>query len=384
MTSPLHDAVVSALSQVIDPEIRQPITDLDMVDSIDINDAGHARIRVLLTVAGCPMQETITRDVEREVGKVDGVSSVEVELGTMSPEQREALTAKLRGGQPVRAIPFSQPGNLTRVIGVASGKGGVGKSSVTANLAMALAELGREVGLLDADIYGHSIPDMLGLYEARPTVVDDMIMPVPVMGMKVISMGMLKESRDHVIPWRGPILDRALQQMLADVFWGDLDYLLLDLPPGTGDVALSIGQKLPNAEMIVVTTPQQAAAEVAERAGSMAGMMEQRVMGVIENMAYLETTCPHCDKTHRVDLFGTGGGQQVAASLTERLGYDVPLLAQVPLDPELRQAGDEGMPLVAGSPDRPAAQALAELAERIDSKPRGLSGIKLGLTPVQH
>lgn len=382
MSEQLHESVKAALAKVIDPEIHKPITDLDMVESIDIDDAGHATIAVLLTVAGCPLQGTITTDVEREVSQVDGVTGVTVKLGTMSPEQRQALTTKLRGGRKQKEITFAQPGNLTRVIGVASGKGGVGKSSVTVNLAMALANRGRSVGLLDADIYGHSIPDMLGLGDARPTGVDDMIMPVPMMGMKVISMGMLKESRDQVIPWRGPILDRALQQLLADVYWGDLDYLILDLPPGTGDVALSIGQKLPGAQMIVVTTPQQAAAEVAERAGSMAGMMNQRVMGVVENMAWLEAECPHCGTSHRVELFGSGGGEQVATSLTDRLGYEVPLLAQVPLDAEVRQAGDDGMPVVVSAPDRVAAQALTGLAERIDSVSQGLNGVQLGVSPV--
>jgi len=262
---------------------------------------------------------------------------------------------------------------------VASGKGGVGKSSVTVNLAMALAARGRSVGVLDADIYGHSIPQMLGLLDASPTVVEDMIMPVPTLGLKVISIGMLKASRDQVIAWRGPILDRALHQFLADVYWGDLDFLLVDLPPGTGDVAMSLGSKLPNAEVIVVTTPQQAAAEVAERAGTMASMVEQKVLGVVENMAYLDTDCPHCGRTHRVDLFGSGGGQRVADALTLRLGYEVPLLAEVPLDQAMSAAGDEGVPLVASDVTRPAAAALDGLADRLASRRRGLAGRKLNL-----
>ena len=269
-----------------DPEIRRPITELKMVEAVDVDSTGLARIRVLLTVAGCPMRDTLHREVTAAVAAVPGVSAVEVELGVMSDEQRVALRDQLKGGQAEREIPFARPDSLTTVIAVASGKGGVGKSSVTVNLAAALARLGRTVGVLDADIYGHSIPAMLGVADARPTSVEDMIMPVPTNGLKVISIGMLKPRRDQVVAWRGPILDRALTQMLADVYWGDLDFLLLDLPPGTGDVAISLGQKLPNAEVLVVTTPQSAAAEVAERAGTMASMLNQRVIGVVENMVF--------------------------------------------------------------------------------------------------
>ncbi len=265
---------------------------------------------------------------------------------------------------------------------MASGKGGVGKSSVTVNLAMALAAKGRTVGILDADIYGHSIPAMLGVADARPTSVEDMIMPVPVMGMKVISIGMLKPRRDQVVAWRGPILDRAITQMLADVYWGDLDFLLLDLPPGTGDVAISLGQKLPNAEVLVVTTPQSAAAEVAERAGTMASMMNQRVIGVVENMSYLALTCPHCGEEHRHEVFGSGGGDAVARGLSTRLGYAVPLLAQIPLDPQLRAAGDDGTPLVTAGPDQPAARALTAVADGLAKRGRGLLGKQLGLAPA--
>jgi len=247
---------------------------------------------------------------------------------------------------------------------------------------MALVRLGRTVGILDADIYGHSIPAMLGVADARPTAVEDMIMPVPTNGLKAISIGMLKPSRDQVVAWRGPILDRALTQMLADVYWGDLDFLLLDLPPGTGDVAISLGQKLPNAEVIVVTTPQQAAAEVAERAGTMASMMNQRVIGVIENMAYLEVTCPDCDSVHRMDVFGSGGGENVAATLSTRLGYPVPLLGKVPLDPSLRASGDDGVPLTAGDSDSAAGAALTAIAEGLAGRGRGLVGRQLGLAPT--
>ena len=313
---------------------------------------------------------------------VDGVEDVDLTLGVMNDEQRAALKQQLRGGVADREIPFSRPDNRTQVILVASGKGGVGKSSVTVNLAMALVARGRTVGVLDADIYGHSIPPMLGLAEASPTSVDGMILPVPALGMQVISIGMLKASRDQVIAWRGPILDRALQQFLADVYWGDLDFLLVDLPPGTGDVALSLGQKLPKAEVLVVTTPQQAAAEVAERAGTMASMLEQRVIGVIENMAYLDVTCPHCDEVHRVDVFGAGGGQAVSETLTERLGYEVPLLAEIPMDPAMSAACDDGVPLVATDPSHPSAVALTEVADLLSSRRISLIGKSLNLTPV--
>jgi ATP-binding protein involved in chromosome partitioning len=380
--SDLVAAVRAALAGVIDPEIHRPITELGMVDSVVAEPDGRVDVRVLLTIAGCPMQSTIEADVNAAVLGVAGVTALNLELGTMSDEQRTALKKQLRGGRDERDIPFAKPGNLTQVILIASGKGGVGKSSVTVNLAMALAGHGKRVGVLDADIYGHSIPQMLGLVDANPTSVDGMILPVPAMGLTVISIGMLKERRDQVIAWRGPILDRALQQFLADVYWGDLDFLLVDLPPGTGDVALSLGQKLPNAEVIVVTTPQQASAEVAERAGTMASMFDQRVIGVVENMAYLNVTCPHCDQTHRLDVFGSGGGQAVASTLTERLGYNVPLLAEVPMDPAMASSGDEGLPLVATDADRPAAVVLAGLAERLASRKRNLAGLKLGVTPI--
>ena len=380
--APLLDRIRAALSGVMDPEIRRPITELGMVAACEEIQPGAVRVEVLLTVSGCPMRDTLRRDVTAAVSSVEGVETVQVDLGVMNDEQRARLRDHLKGGQAEREIPFARPDSLTTVIAVASGEGGVGKSSVTVNLAMALARLGRTVGVLDADIYGHSIPAMLGVADARPTAVEDMIMPVPTNGLKAISIGMLKPSRDQVVAWRGPILDRALTQMLADVYWGDLDFLLLDLPPGTGDVAISLGQKLPNAEVIVVTTPQQAAAEVAERAGTMASMMNQRVIGVVENMAYLETLCPHCDQAHRVEVFGSGGGEEVAAKLTTRLGYQVPVLGQVPLDPTLRIAGDEGVPVTAGDPDSPSGLALTAIAEQLAKRGRGLAGRQLGLSPT--
>ena len=379
--SVLVNAVNSALATVIDPEIRRPITELGMVDRVAVDADGVADITVLLTIAGCPLQSTIEADVTAAVLSVEGISDVNLTLGTMTDEQRTELRKSLRGTEE-REIPFSRPDSRTQVILVASGKGGVGKSSVTVNLAMALAARGKQVGVLDADIYGHSIPQMLGLMDAVPTVVDGMILPVPTMGLTVISIGMLKGSRDQVIAWRGPILDRALQQFLADVYWGDLDFLLVDLPPGTGDVALSLGHKLPNAEVVVVTTPQQASAEVAERAGTMASMLEQKVIGVVENMAYLEVACPDCGKQHRVNVFGEGGGESVAQTLTERLGYEIPLLAEVPMDPDMAAGGDVGVPLVATNPAHPASIALDAVAERLAARRLSLAGRKLGLTPV--
>ena len=380
--SELVPAINAALATVIDPEIHRPITDLDMVESVTVDHTGAAAVTVLLTITGCPMADTIESSVRAAVAAVPGVTSLDLTMSAMSGEQRSALKRKLRGGRDEKEIPFAQADSRTQVLLIASGKGGVGKSSVTANLAMALAALGRTVGVLDADIYGHSIPQMLGLMDAFPTSVDGMIMPVPSMGMKVISIGMMKESREQVIAWRGPILDRALQQFLADVYWGDIDFLIVDLPPGTGDVALSLGHKLPNAEVIVVTTPQQAAAEVAERAGTMASMLEQKVIGVVENMAYLESLCPHCGETHRVDVFGSGGGADVARTLTSRLGYDVPLLAEVPIDPELAAGGDQGVPLVATDPERPAAAAIIALARELSVRRPSLVGRKLSVTPL--
>nr|WP_255622325.1 Mrp/NBP35 family ATP-binding protein [Tessaracoccus sp. OS52] len=383
--------VRAALHEVEDPEIRRPITELGMVDELTAADDGRVFVRVLLTVAGCPMRSEITGRVTTAVQAVEGVSAVDVELGVMTQEQRDAMRQLLRGGQLERLIPFAQPGNLTHVIAVASGKGGVGKSSVTVNLAVALARQGRKVGILDADIYGHSIPDLLGLGDARPTVVDDMIMPVPAVipseadpqvthDVAVISIGMLKPSRDQVVAWRGPILDRALTQLLADVYWGDLDYLLLDLPPGTGDVAMSLGQKIPNSELLVVTTPQQAASEVSERAGTMAHILEQRVIGVVENMSWLEHTCPNCADVHRMELFGSGGGVQVAEALTDRVQYEVPMLGQIPFDEALLAGGDRGEPIVVSAPDHPAARALVELARTLGSRRRSLVGARLPLS----
>jgi ATP-binding protein involved in chromosome partitioning len=375
MSSPTADQVSHALAGVNDPEIHRPITDLGMVKNIEISPDGTVRVDIYLTVAGCPLRETITRDVTAAVSALEGVSRVRVELDVMSEEQRKALQTQLRGGQAAPEIPFAQPTSLTRVFAVASGKGGVGKSSVTVNLAAALAASGLSVGLADVDIYGHSVPRMMGV-TGRPTQVEKMIMPPSAHGVKVISIGMFKEGNSPVV-WRGPMLHRALQQFMTDVFWGDLDILLLDLPPGTGDMAISVAQLLPSAELLIVTTPQLAAAEVAERAGALATQTHQRIAGVIENMSYL--VCPHCGE--HTDVFGSGGGDAVATALTRITGTSVSLLGQIPIDTRLRQGGDEGMPLVLSAPDAPAAQELRKVADTLSTKARGLAGRSLSISP---
>ena len=380
MTQPTHDAVMEALARVIDPELHRPITDLGMVSSVDIAEDGVVSVEVLLTVAGCPLKDTITADTQREVGSVEGVTGVQVSLGVMNDEQKAELRRRLRGGAAEPVVPFTQPGNLTRVYAVTSGKGGVGKSSVTANLAAAMAAQGLSVGVVDADIYGFSIPRMLGV-DRVPTQLDGMIVPPVAHGVKVISIGMFVEDKQPVV-WRGPMLHRAVQQFLSDVFWGDLDVLLLDLPPGTGDVTISVAQLLPNAEILVVTTPQTAAAEVAERTGLIATQTHQKVVGVIENMSYM----PQPDGS-RLEIFGSGGGAIVSASLSETLGYEVPLLAQLPLDIRLREGSDTGCPAVVADDGKPAADApaaleLSAVAQRLTHRARGLAGKSLGVTPA--
>jgi ATP-binding protein involved in chromosome partitioning len=372
---PSAQQITQALDGVQDPEIHRPITELGMVKNIGIADDGAVLVEVWLTVAGCPLRDTITREVTAAVAKVPGVSSVRVDLDVMSEAQRQALQSQLRGGRAEPQIPFAQPSSLTRVYAVASGKGGVGKSSVTVNLAAALAAAGQKVGVVDADIYGHSVPRMLGV-TGRPTPVENMIMPPSAHGVKVISIGMFTKGNTPVV-WRGPMLHRALQQFLADVFWGDLDVLLLDLPPGTGDVAISVAQMLPSAELLVVTTPQLAAAEVAERAGAIASQTHQRIAGVIENMSYL--VCAHCGE--QTELFGSGGGASVADALSQLSGTAVPLLGQVPIDVRLREGGDSGIPLVLGDPDSPAGLALRKIADELGTRSRGLAGRSLGITP---
>jgi ATP-binding protein involved in chromosome partitioning len=369
------EALHEALSSVIDPEIRKPVTELGMVERVEVDEAGRVSVTLLLTVSGCPMKDTLTKDTTAALSRVEGVTAVDVTLGVMSDEQRAALRQQLRGGVAEREIPFAKPGSLTRVYAVASGKGGVGKSSVTVNLAAALAESGLRVGVVDADVYGFSVPRMLGV-EHRPTQVDDMILPPVSHDVKVISIGMFVPGNQPVV-WRGPMLHRALQQFLGDVFWGDLDVLLLDLPPGTGDIAISVAQLIPGAEILVVTTPQQAAAEVAERAGSIAIQTHQRIVGVIENMSWLELP-----DGSRQEIFGSGGGQAVAESLTRSVGAEVPLLGQVPLDTNLRECGDQGTPVVLRDPDSPAAVSLRAIARGLGTRSRGLAGRSLGLTPT--
>jgi ATP-binding protein involved in chromosome partitioning len=373
-TVPSVNAVKTALDAVHDPEINRPITELGMVKDVTVSADGTVGVAVWLTVAGCPMRDTITSRVSTAVSAVPGVRNVRVELDVMSDAQRTALRRQLRGTAEEPRIPFAEPGSLTRVYCVASGKGGVGKSSVTVNLAAAMADRGLSVGVVDADIYGHSIPGMLGT-TARPTQVEKMIMPPTAHGVKVISIGMFTKDNTPVV-WRGPMLHRALQQFLADVFWGDLDVLLLDLPPGTGDIAISVAQLIPNAEILVVTTPQRAAAEVAQRAGAIALQTRQRLIGVVENMSWLEM--PDGSLSY---LFGSGGGQVVADSLTRSLGSEVPLLGQVPLDPRLRETGDAGTPSVLADPTSPASVVLRGIADRLATRSRGLAGRLLSVSP---
>lgn len=371
------DQVMAALETVIDPEIHRPIVDLDMTSAKQVTiDGSTVTVEVLLTTAGCPLRTTINADIIKAVGTIEGVENVKVDMGVMSDEQKKALREKLNGGRPEREIPFAQPNSLTRVIAVTSGKGGVGKSSMTANLAAAMTQAGLKVGVMDADIYGFSIPRMLGV-DHDPQVIDGMIIPpVGASGIKVMSIGMFVPDGQPVI-WRGPMLHRALQQFLADVFWGDLDVLLIDMPPGTGDVAISIAQLLPNSEVLVVTTPQVAAAEVAERAGSIASQTQQKVIGVVENMSYL----PQPDGS-QLELFGSGGGASVSARLTAQLGYEVPLLAQVPLDIALREGGDAGRPVSLDG--GPAASELVALATALGKTERGLAGRPLGVSPIKN
>ncbi|WP_296630731.1 P-loop NTPase [Rhodoluna sp.] len=351
--------IKQALAKVIDPELRLPITDLDMVDVVD------NQVTIKLTVVGCPAADRIEADVRKALEDFDAT----VTMSVMTQAERDALKEKLRDGRPPRQNPFDKD-TLTRIYLVGSGKGGVGKSSVTANLAVALAEKGFRVGLVDADIFGFSIPGQLGI-TAKPTQVDEMILPPVAFGVKVISIGMFLDDNKPVA-WRGPMLHRAVQQFLTDVYWGDLDFLLVDLPPGTGDVAISLGQLLPTAKSIVVTTPQVAAAEVAERSGSVGLQTGQSVFGVIENMAWLVQ--PDGSK---FELFGAGGGSAVAARLSALSNTAVPVLGQVPISIALREGSDAGAPVVITNPNDPAAAAIIQVAEKISSDKIGLAGKKL-------
>ncbi|MFE0749847.1 Mrp/NBP35 family ATP-binding protein [Gordonia sp. NPDC058843] len=375
--APTESAVRAALGKVKDPEIGKPITDIGMVKSVTINDDASVDVGVYLTTSGCPMRTEISQRVETAVADVPGVGAIRVELDVMDDEQRTELRKKLRGDKAEPVIPFAQPGSLTRVYAVASGKGGVGKSSVTVNLATALAERGLTVGVLDADIYGHSVPRMLGS-DAKPTQVERMIMPPMNHGVRFISIGQFTDGNTPVT-WRGPMLHRALQQFLVDVYWGDLDVLLLDLPPGTGDVAISIAQLIPGAEILVVTTPQQAAAEVAERAGAIALQTRQKILGVVENMSWLELP-----DGSRMEPFGSGGGEQVAQRLTRAVGSQVDLLGQVPLETALREGGDAGVPVVLSAPESASGSALRAIAGKLAARKRGLAGMSLGLDTIRN
>lgn len=374
MTAVTPDAVQAALATVHDPEIHRPITDLGMVDSVDIADDGHVSVKILLTIAGCPMQSALREGVTTAVSRVAGVTGVDVTLGVMTDEQRREMRQKLQGPGAQKEILFNKPGNRTTIYAVTSGKGGVGKSSTTVNLAVTLAQRGFKVGVLDADIYGHSIPPMLSSTQP-PTKVDDMMMPPEAHGVKCISIAQFTAGNAPVV-WRGPMLHRALQQFLTDVYWGDLDFLLLDLPPGTGDIALSIPSLLPNSQLLIVTTPQTAAAEVAERSGMMAKQTRQNVAGVIENMSWMEL--PDGSK---VEMFGSGGGMTVAMDLTRILGYRVNVLGQVPMDVRLREGGDEGTPIVLTHPESTVAQTFNSIVDQLLQQRQSLVGKSLGINP---
>ena len=363
----------SALATVSDPELHRPLPDLGMVESVDF-DSGLAKIKILLTISGCPMRDKLKSDVSSAVTKVAGVEKVELEFGVMNETQRDNVKKLLRGGRE-KFIPFAQPDSLTRVWAISSGKGGVGKSSVTVNLAAALSKRGFKVGVLDADVYGHSIPRLLGIEGQRPTAIDQTFIPVETNGIKVVSIEMFKPDRADPVAYRGPLLHRVLEQLLSDAYWGDLDFLLLDLPPGTGDIAISLGQLIPASEIIVVTTPQIAAAEVAERAGRIAHQLKQHVIGVIENMsAYTDPV-----SGAQVALFGQGGGQETAQRLSQLVGVDVPLLARISFDIKLREGGDEGSPIVFRDPESDAAKSFFAIIDQLTKRKKSLLGVPLGV-----
>lgn len=377
----LESTIRQALVKVIDPEIGKSITELGMLRNVTVHEDYKVTVDVDLTTSACPLRTTIADDVKKVVLDIPGVSSVEVEFGVMTDAQRSALRKQLRGERDEVVIPFSQAHSRTRVFAVASGKGGVGKSTVTVNLATGFAAKGLKVGIVDADVYGHSIPDMMGSH-AKPTQVDTMIMPPMVNGIKVISIAQFTKGNSPVV-WRGPMLHRALQQFLADVFWGDLDILLLDLPPGTGDMAISVAQLIPTSELLVVTTPQQAAAHVAERAGALVVQTKQKIVGVIENMSAMRLP-----NGERLELFGSGGGQTVADRLTQVLGVKTPLLGSIPLDPILRQAGDEGV-LLGLDKDAPlttqedTSKAISDIVDKLMVRQKSLVGMSLGIDTVR-
>ncbi len=357
LMQPDRDAVLKALEQVIDPELQRPVTELDMVRDVEIAD-GIVSLTIVLTIAGCPLRQSFEQQVEQALAGLPGIRGVGLSFGVMTPEERQVLTTKLRGGAPSddKKIRLHRD---TRVIAIASGKGGVGKSSLSANLAVAFSQLGRRTGILDADIYGHSIPHILGIHQ-KPVAVDEMIVPPVKDGLKLMSIGFFLDGNEPVM-WRGPMLHRALEQFLTDVHWGELDVLVVDMPPGTGDVSISLGQLLPRAEVVIVTTPQKLAQDVASRAASMAQKTNMRLLGVIENMSG--------------DVFGEGGGEDLASDL------GIPFLGSVPLDPVLREQGDLGAPVVAAEPDAESARAIIAIAEALDAR-RDVGGIVKSLPLV--
>jgi ATP-binding protein involved in chromosome partitioning len=368
---PTQEQVLEVLATVDDPEINKPITELGMVDEISIQ-GSTVGVKVKLTVPGCPLKDTITREVTAAVKRLDGVDDVQIAFSSMTTEERQELSSSLRQDKgtanPGMEIAFAHADSKTKVIAVASGKGGVGKSSVTVNLAASLAQQGYSVGVLDADIWGYSIPRMLGV-SGKPVAFEGMVMPLQAHGCKVISIGFFTDP-DRSVIWRGPMLHRALQQFLADVYWGELDFLLCDLPPGTGDIAISLAQMLPNADMVVVTTPQMASQKVALRAGKATEQTGMKVVGVIENMATF--TCPDCGSSH--DVFGSGGGQELAEAL------DTDLLGRIPIDVRLREGSDAGVPLVVSDPDVPASQAIRKVATQLAKQKDSVIGRKLPLS----
>ena len=365
------EAINLALNKVIDPELHKPLPELGMVESVNF-DSGLAKIKILLTIAGCPMKDRLKSDIKISLEGIKEITEVEIIFGVMNEEQRNNVKKIIRGGRD-KFIPFAQPDSLTRVIGIASGKGGVGKSSVTVNLAVAAAARGLKVGILDADVYGHSIPRLMGILDKRPTAIDQTFIPVENYGVKVVSMEMFKPERSDPVAYRGPLLHRVLEQLLSDAYWGDLDLLLLDLPPGTGDIAISLGQLIPNSEIIVVTTPQIAAAEVAERAGRIAHQIKQPVIGVIENMS--DSECKKCGE--KFSVFGSGGGEETTRRLSLLVGSDVPLLSKIPFITQLREGGDEGSPIALAN--EKYKKIFDQILDQIILRPKSLVGVRLNI-----
>jgi ATP-binding protein involved in chromosome partitioning len=372
MSQEIIHNIEQALAKVQDPELHRGLVELGMVKSVAL-EKGVAKLEIFLTISGCPMRGRLESDITDAVSAIEGVSSVEIIFDVMNEEQKAAIKKLLRGGRE-SFISFAQADSLTRVIGVSSGKGGVGKSSLTTNLAVATAAKGLRVGILDADVYGHSIPRLMGLIGQRPTAIDQMFIPLENYGVKVVSMEMFKPERADAIAYRGPLLHRVLEQLLSDAYWGDLDILYIDLPPGTGDLAISLGQLIPTSEILVVTTPQVAAAEVAERAGRIAHQIHQQVIGVIENMSAFP--CPSCGEL--TSIFGNGGGEETAQRLSQLVGADVPLLGKVPFNAELREGGDTGKPVVFEHPESASAQAISSIVDSLILRKKSLLGVRLG------